>query len=202
MPSNGGRAPVSSRRQRNWDDATKQRALELYESSGATVAAKETGVPRQTITSLAKKAGVSAGYSAGQAKRVEVVKLRAGERRDSAVESWKQVLALGTARVIEALEDGRVSGRDAAWISAVAQDKILLLEGGATSRVDNIHSLSIQASVDAIRHFMAKKNEVEGTGAAESIDPPADQRRELPAAGSITDDAMVVDAELVEDGEL
>lgn len=200
---NDGRKPVARRVQRNWDDVTKRRALELYQSSGVTVAAKETGIPRQTITSLAKKAGVMAGYTAGQATRVEILKVRAGERQEEAVVQWKRVRDLGTARVIEALEDGRMSPRDAAWAAAVAQDKIRLIEGDATSRVEISVHARLEASLAVLRGI-SRTNESQETGSTELIDATADQPRGLSPGGSVTDDpfaadALVIDAEVVEE---
>ena len=192
MPQNGARKPVARRSQRNWDEATKQRALDLYKSSGVTEASKATGVPRQSITSWAKQAGVLAGYTAGQAARVEILKMRAGDRQDLAVEQWSKVVELGTARVIEALENGRMSPRDAAWAAAVAFDKVRLAQGDPTRRADLSVNVSLAAHIEAFRAMT-------GLNDSELINVPVDQQIELPVTNdAVTASALVIDAEVVE----
>jgi len=198
MPSTE-RKPLSRRVQRNWDEATKQRALELYKSSGVTVAAKATGVPRQSITSWAKQAGVIATYTSGQAARIEVQRQRWQEKQVEVAINWGEVAELGTARVIEALRDGRMSPRDAAWAAAVATDKARLIDGDATNRVELVGWPAAAAAWEQLKAMQRKDGD--DTGIGESIDLPDCQQRELPAGGSddvFAADALVIDAEVVE----
>jgi transposase-like protein len=111
--------------QRTYSEEEKQAALKAYQEHGGAAAAKQTGIPAQTIRNWASQAGIAGPRkerteAATKASRVDAAKLRA--------EFSSKSIALA-ARLLDRLSDDidrdptALSAKDKAVILGIVADK-------------------------------------------------------------------------------
>lgn len=73
------------------------------------------------------------------------------------VADLKEVVSLAIVNVKDKLREGKVSAKDAAWISGVFIDKIRIIEGQATTRTETVHALpGVDEARELMRGFLAE----------------------------------------------
>lgn len=144
---------------KKYDDATRQRALDIYVERGVKDAADELGIPATTISSWARRAGVSTNAPENLAAAVEARSLRLEVKRGELAERmydeagklldhlWQpteyvKIVTVGQGEGYSEVAVGRVTVeqptfRDQQAIMTsvgIAVDKAQLLSGEATER--------------------------------------------------------------------
>lgn len=152
---------------RTWTDEQRDEALLLYADHGVAVAAERTGIPRGTIASWARRAGVAGGVGINS----EAVQARSAMRRASALDRRTDIaagllddvarlraelFAPVVHRKVVTVNDGPTHGSHVEIVDveldspiptdkkalmttiAIAVDKALLLLGEATERVEQL----------------------------------------------------------------
>lgn len=135
-----------------WSESQKQRAMEIFERSGAAEASKQTGVPIATISSWARRSGQSA-VTPERAARVASKSLTLAERRQQLGETFlaKAEMLINCVRSADDAID-RKRGIEAARVAAEAAQ---LLTGEATSRVETVNAEAQAAAADVVRQLRA-----------------------------------------------
>lgn len=122
---------------KKWTDEQQQHALALYAKDGPAEAARQTGIPKGTIASWARRTGVHTAAPATSTTATIVAAQRWAERRLSIADTFGAAaeefmhLAMQHARGGE----GKTA-KDLALCSAIAFDKAELRAGGVTGRLD------------------------------------------------------------------
>lgn len=158
-----------------WTDEQKQHALDLYREHGVQHAAAETGIPRGTISSWAKRAGVQTVAPENLAAAVEARSLRLELRRGELAErlyaetgklldqlwqptTYVKIVTVGTGEGTSMVAVGEAevpqpTFRDQQAIMTsvgIALDKAQLLSGEATERSEaNGSPFDLEAELQA-----------------------------------------------------
>lgn len=168
-----------------WTDEQKAQALLVFRSHGATEAARQTGVPKGTVASWARREQVHTNAPVEREAAVESASLAAEERRlrlaDSLLDDVQglrrrlftgmtyhhvKVVGLGegraTTEVVEVETDQPVPADQLRLVQAIGTlvDRVQLLTGQATERVDLTGEYDLEAELRAYQQGLADRGSV------------------------------------------
>lgn len=120
-----------------YTDQQKTEALELYVTHGPTETSRRTGIPKDTVSAWAAKAGLRTNVSKTANGRA-AQRIKWEDRRDGMAHDLGRVAAKAIAWAERAIDsdDGKTA-QTAITSAAIAIDKAQLLTGGATNRVEH-----------------------------------------------------------------
>lgn len=133
----------------------KARALAIYAESGPAEASRQTGIPRGTVSQMARRAGVTVTRSEQIAGAVEAAKATMAQRRAELADIMLREAQVEMQRLRSSVRESRVSAkgdlvqweepepspadrRAIATTAAILVDKSNLLSGEATSRSETL----------------------------------------------------------------
>lgn len=146
-------APTSrpKRKRREYSDDQKQQALELYENEGPTAVYQQLNIPKSTVRSWARAAGVRTVRNkktedATRAREVDAARLRA-EASSFAIEGARAAFQKLYERITN--DDSDISFKDLGIIGGILADKHLAFngvddDGGTTDTVSLLDKLAEQ----------------------------------------------------------
>lgn len=169
-----------------WTPEQRQQALELHRSHGPAEAARQTGIPKGTIASWARRLGVETNVVVEREEAVEASALAAEQRRLELADALLSDVAGLRARLFASMSYAHVKvvggGKDApgdvetVWVDcdqpvpadqlrlvqsiAALIDKVQLLTGEATDRHDFTDGMDLEAELRAYQLGMADRGTV------------------------------------------
>lgn len=169
-----------------WTPEQRQQALELHRSHGPAEAARQTGIPKGTIASWARRLGVETNVLVEREEAVEASALQAEQRRlDLAEALLADVAGLrarlfagmtyqvvktisggkdmpGSVEVVELDESMPIPADQLRLVQAIAAliDKVQLLTGEATERHDLVGEYDLEAELRAYQLGMSDRGTV------------------------------------------
>lgn len=171
---------------RKWTDDQRTEALRIGRSEGWAAAARQTGIPKATISSWARRQGVATSVVVEREEAVEASALVAEQRRLDLAEAMLGDIAGLRARLFARMSYAHVKvvggGKDMAgdvetvWVDCdqpvpadqlrlvqavgVLVDKVQLLSGEATERHDLTGEYDLEAELRAYQLGMADRGTV------------------------------------------
>jgi transposase-like protein len=121
-----------------YSDEQKREALDLFLEHGASEAGRRTGIPAGTIAAWASRSGITGppapevlnGLAVSAAVLAERKQLLAGQLQSLAVKA--------VVKLAERIEADEVSAKDLVSALTAAVDRMQLLTGAATERVETV----------------------------------------------------------------
>ena len=168
---------------RKWTDEQRDEALALHRSHGPAEASRLTGIPKATVASWARRKGVETNAPVEREAAVESASLAAEQRRLDLAEAMLGDISGLRARLFAGMSYAHVKvvsgGKDSAgdvetvWVDCdmpvpadqlrlvqamgVLIDKVQLLTGEATERVDLTGEYDLEAELRAYQQGLADR---------------------------------------------
>lgn len=135
----------------SYTDEQKQQALTAYEAHGPAEAERQTGIPRKTIASWARRTGTQMDAAAPDRLRFasEIAALSAEKKRARIAEVMLDRLAESLDRLGT---DAQANAAESRLIGVLAE-KQALLSGGATSRIEMPEGTDRSARLAAVHQL-------------------------------------------------
>jgi transposase-like protein len=131
--------PQDKPKRRSYTPEQRQTAMDTARAHGVPYAARDSGIPRGTISKWLQRAGlsVSAERRDALAARHQVASMAWAARRAELADSIGGTAELAHTKAVDCLQRGDLhNARMAALVMATMVDKAQLLTGGATTRPD------------------------------------------------------------------
>lgn len=124
-------------RRLQYTDGQRDEALALLAEVGSAEAARRTGIPSGTIASWGHRHGVTApAVSEARQASVSAVQATLTERKAALAGDLRSLAAKAVAKLAEKIDADEVSARDLVSALTAAVDRLQLLTGEATARIE------------------------------------------------------------------
>lgn len=143
-------------RQRYSSDA-KAEALRLLAEVGLCEAERRTGIPRGTISSWGNREGVSSPPSESVLPMLEAKAMTVAQHKAALAEELAVIARQLAATIAEKAAGGDLGPRDAVAAFVAVVDKLQLLSGDATARVETLTAAAAKAEAVAIVDQLATR---------------------------------------------
>lgn len=114
---------------RQYTDAQRQEALDLYETDGPTAVLRQLGIPKETVTTWAKRAGIrtvrNEKTAAATEARITDLKAVRALAASEALDVFQQATSIVRERLTSAPDE--INARDIGTLAGIFADKHLAL---------------------------------------------------------------------------
>lgn len=121
-----------------YSDEQKREALDLFLEHGASEAGRRTGIPAGTIAAWASRSGITGPPTPEVEHALAVNAATMAERKQALARDLQSLAAKAAAKLAERIERDEVTAKDLVGALTAAVDRMQLLTGAATERVETV----------------------------------------------------------------
>lgn len=121
-----------------YSDEQKREALDLFLEHGASEAGRRTDIPAGTIAAWASRSGLTGPPTPEVVNALAAQAVSIAERKQSLATELGTLAAKAVAKLAERIEADEVSAKDLVSALTAAVDRMQLLTGAATERVETL----------------------------------------------------------------
>jgi transposase-like protein len=121
-----------------YSDEQKREALDLFLEHGSSEAGRRTGIPAGTIAAWASRSGITGPPTPEVVNALAVQAASMAERKQALARDLGTLAAKAVAKLAQRIEADDVNARDLVSALTAAVDRMQLLTGAATERVETL----------------------------------------------------------------